>query len=59
MTRTTVIRNAAWIVAWDAKESRHVYLKGGDVVFADGAITQVGGRYAGEVHDQHPQPPDQ
>ena len=52
MTRTTVIRNAAWIVAWDAKESRHVYLKGGDVVFADGAITQVSGRYAGEVHDE-------
>ncbi|WP_281685325.1 amidohydrolase family protein [Thalassobaculum salexigens] len=46
---TTVIRNAAWIVAWDAKESRHVYLKGGDVVFANGVVTQVGGRYTGEV----------
>ncbi|MFX4219498.1 MAG: hypothetical protein ACMVO3_00135 [Thalassobaculum sp.] len=44
-----MIRNAAWIVAWDAKEGRHVYLKGGDVVFANGVVTQVGGRFAGEA----------
>jgi len=49
MPETTVIRNAAWIVAWDAKESRHVYLKGGDVAFTDGAVVQVGGRFTGEA----------
>ena len=31
MPETTVIRNAAWVVAWSARDSRHVYLRGADV----------------------------
>ena len=49
MPETTVIRNAAWVVAWSARDSRHVYLRGADVAFADGAVSHVGGRYAGEA----------
>ena len=33
---TTVIRNAAWIAAWDRARNSHVYLRNGDVAF-DGA----------------------
>ena len=44
---TTVIRHAAWIVAWDATAERHVYLRDGDVAFRDGAILAVGGRHDG------------
>lgn len=41
---TTVIRNADWIVAHDG--ARHVYTSG-DVAFSGGALTHVGGAYAG------------
>lgn len=43
----TVIRNADWIVAYDAEEDGHVYLKGGDVAFEGGKLVQVGGSYDG------------
>ncbi|MGE0725504.1 MAG: amidohydrolase family protein, partial [Alphaproteobacteria bacterium] len=42
---TTVVRNAAWIVAWDAANARHAYIEGGDVAFTDDRIVQVGGRF--------------
>ena len=42
---TTVIRDAAWIAAWDG--SGHRYLRGGDVAFTGDRIVHVGGRYAG------------
>ena len=45
----TVIRNAAWIVAWDEAKGRHAYLHDGDVAFAGDRIVQVGGRYEGEA----------
>ncbi len=49
----TVIRNAAWIVAWDPDAGDgaggHRYLQGGDVAFSDGKILQVGGRWEGEA----------
>lgn len=44
---TTVIRNAPWLVGWDAANQRHVYLNDGDVAFTDGVIDHVGGRYTG------------
>ena len=44
---TTVIRNAPWLVGWDAANQRHVYLNDGDVAFTDGLIDHVGGRYTG------------
>ena len=44
-TGTTVIRNAAWIAAWDG--DRHRYLRGADLAFAGNRIVHVGGRYEG------------
>lgn len=43
----TVIRNAAWIVAYDEASGSHTYLKGGDVAFDDGKLIHVGGAYDG------------
>ncbi|NQW08381.1 MAG: amidohydrolase family protein [Alphaproteobacteria bacterium] len=42
---TTVIRDCAWIVAWDAEAGSHVYLRGGDVAFDESIILAVGGRW--------------
>ena len=42
---TTVIRNAAWIAAWDG--GGHRYLRDGDVAFAGNRIVHVGGPYEG------------
>ena len=44
---TTLIRNADWIVAWNAAAKRHEYLRGGDVVLARDRIEHVGGRWDG------------
>lgn len=45
----TVIRDAAWIVAWNEAAGRHEYIRGGDVAFRDDRILQVGGRFEGET----------
>lgn len=45
MSKTTLIRKAAWAVAWDGK--RHVYLRDADIAFAGGVITFVGKHYEG------------
>ena len=42
---TTVIRNTAWIAAWDGE--RHRYLRDGDIAFTADRIVHVGGRYDG------------
>ena len=42
---TTVIRNAAWIAAWDG--GGHRYFRDGDVAFAGNRIVHVGGPYEG------------
>jgi cytosine/adenosine deaminase-related metal-dependent hydrolase len=47
MAHTTCIRNAAWIIAWDAAAGSHVYLRDADLAFGGNTILQVGGRYAG------------
>jgi 5-methylthioadenosine/S-adenosylhomocysteine deaminase len=44
-TETTVIRNAAWIVAWDDANARHVYLRDADVAFRGTEIVHVGGYF--------------
>jgi 5-methylthioadenosine/S-adenosylhomocysteine deaminase len=44
---TTVIRDADWAVAWDEAAGGHVYRRGIDIAFADGAISFVGRNYAG------------
>ena len=54
MSSTTLIRNAAWAVAWDGE--RHHYLRNTDIAFAGGGITFVGKGYEGpadEVIDGH------
>ena len=51
MTNTVWIRNADWVVAWDASSRRHAYLEHGDVVFAGHAITFVGRGYAGAADE--------
>ncbi|HEY1932848.1 MAG TPA: amidohydrolase family protein [Acetobacteraceae bacterium] len=48
---TTVIRNAAWIVAWDGHAGRHVYLRDADLAFSDKVISFVGRNYADEADE--------
>lgn len=45
----TLIRNASWIVAYDAAAGGHVYLRDGDVAFEDKRLIHVGGAFAGEA----------
>ena len=49
MSQTTVIRDAAWIVAWDASSGQHAYLRDADVVFTGNTIVHVGSGYHGPV----------
>jgi cytosine/adenosine deaminase-related metal-dependent hydrolase len=44
---TTVIRNAAWVIAWDEALSRHIYRRGVDLAFEDGRIGFLGRDYTG------------
>ena len=46
---TTVIRNADWVIAWDAAAGCHTYQRGVDVAFTGDRITHVGKHYAGAV----------
>jgi cytosine/adenosine deaminase-related metal-dependent hydrolase len=43
----TLIRNAAFVVAWDAGSKSHVYMPDADVAFEDGVIRFVGRGYEG------------
>jgi len=52
MTETTVIRKAAWIIAWDEKAKSHIYLKNADLVFSDSLITFVGQDYSGPFNHE-------
>lgn len=45
----TVIRRAAWIVAWDAAAGAHVYRRDGDVAWSGDRLVTVGGTHAGPV----------
>ena len=48
-TKTVCVKNADWVVAWDASSRRHAYLEHGDVVFAGDTITFVGREYSGRA----------
>ena len=52
MSKTTIIRDAAWIVAWDEANDRHAYLRDSDVVFTNDAIAHVGPGYEGPVDEE-------
>ena len=49
VTQTTCIRNAAWIIGWDAEAGEHRYIRNGDVAWVDRTLIQVGGRFEGEA----------
>ncbi len=46
---TTVIKNAAWMIAWDEAAKRQVYRRNVDVAFEDSTICHVGPGYAGKA----------
>ena len=48
---TTVIRNAALVIAWDASEKQHIYLTDAEVAYRDGVITYVGRDYDGPADE--------
>jgi cytosine/adenosine deaminase-related metal-dependent hydrolase len=52
MKPTTVIRNAAWVVAWNGALAKHHYLRDVDIAFAGNEITHVGGAYDGPVDQE-------
>src|SRR5438552_15852767 len=45
----TVIRNADWVIAWNAGTGRHVYRRNIDIAFSDGTIVFVGPHYPGSA----------
>ena len=44
---TTVIKNAAWVIAWDEAMDHQVYRRGVDVAFSDDHIAFLGRDFAG------------
>ena len=44
---TTLIRNADYVIAWDAAARAHTYMPGADLAFEDGIIRFVGRGYDG------------
>ena len=44
---TTVIRNAAWVIAWDDRQGRHTYRRDVDVAFTGDRVSHIGPGYAG------------
>ena len=44
---TTVIKNAAWVIAWDGSAGHHVYRRNADVAFSDDRVAHVGPNFAG------------
>jgi 5-methylthioadenosine/S-adenosylhomocysteine deaminase len=51
MSKTVCVKNADWVVAWDASSRRHAYLERGDVVFAGDTLTFVGRDYSGRADE--------
>jgi cytosine/adenosine deaminase-related metal-dependent hydrolase len=51
---TTVIRKAAWIIAWDEETNTHTYLTDADLAFSGSRITFVGPDYPGPVDHEIP-----
>ena len=45
--KTTVIKNAAWVVSWNQGTGKHQYLRDVDVAFTGNQISHVGGGYDG------------
>ena len=54
MKDTTVIRKAAWVIAWDEDKNTHTYIKNADLVFCGSRITFVGRDYPGSFDREIP-----
>ena len=52
MAKTTMIKNADWVVGWNEARQQHEYLQNADVVFKGDEITYVGSHYQGEADEQ-------
>jgi cytosine/adenosine deaminase-related metal-dependent hydrolase len=52
MSRTTCIRNAAWVAACEPASDRHVYRRDIDVAFTDDTIVHVGRAWHGQVDEE-------
>lgn len=52
MAGVTCVRQADWVVAWDAASRAHRYRRGQDVAFDAAGVTYIGDRYAGPVDDE-------
>jgi 5-methylthioadenosine/S-adenosylhomocysteine deaminase len=48
----TVIRDAAWLIAWDEDRSGHVYRRNSDIAFSSAGILSIGNRYEGHADEQ-------
>ena len=46
---TTLIKNADWIIGWDAAGNRQAYLRNADLAFAGDSIVHVGPEFRGPV----------
>src|SRR5439155_512835 len=46
---TTVIKNAAWVIAWDEARGKQVYRRGVDLAFTDDRISFLGPGFAGHA----------
>lgn len=46
---TTLIKNADWIIGWDANSNHHGYVRNADLAFTDGAIVHVGPGFKGKA----------
>jgi len=51
MPRTTQIKNADWLVAWDKSSGSHAYLRNADLVFSGNTIISVGQNQRVEADD--------
>jgi 5-methylthioadenosine/S-adenosylhomocysteine deaminase len=51
MLKTTLIKNAAWTVAWDETRDGHCFLRDADMAFAGGRIAFVGPGYDGRADE--------
>ena len=51
MTKTTCIRNAAWVAAWDADARRHVCVRDVDLAFEGDIIVFLGPDFEGEADE--------
>lgn len=47
--RTTLIKSADWIIAWDERENQQVYGRNADVAFRGDTIIHVGGNFRGKA----------